>query len=141
MSEPENLWGLEQFEPPTDAVPKQILLDQAEVLERLTERTVFATVKTTRPGHSKFFKDGEDASGYFSHEFIVFSPSLDGYSVRVMTIFHELDIYPCVLESDRVGLNLPCRDERQLRDAIRKVLSHRDTQSMIRSFMALSKVA
>lgn len=77
----ENLWG----ELPAEAqveTPSLILKQQAAVLTRLTKGVLEGQVVTGRQGDT------------FYHELCIVAPTLANYSATVLTIQHDVTLYP-----------------------------------------------
>lgn len=140
MTEPDNLWGTDLFQPADEAVPKQILLDQAAILEKITNRSVFATVESGQEG-GYIEISGDAVFPYWSHRLAVFVPSIESYTVSLLAVCHGIDMYPCKIRAARVRIERDCPGETELRQVIKQVLSDPDTVKIIRALMAQAKAA
>lgn len=87
-----NLWPAEITEI-SEVTPPVIILDQqALMLGNMTKNIVLAEVKT------------EESRGYeFSYSLNIVAPILDNYRYRLLTIWHDIDLYPVIVQ---VGIDI-----------------------------------
>ena len=84
-----NLWPAEITEVSEVTPPVVILEQQASMLGSMTKNIILAEVKT------------EESYNYeFSYSLNIVAPVLDNYRYRLLTIWHNIDLYPVIV---RVG--------------------------------------
>jgi hypothetical protein len=123
----ESLWG---EIPKADDIktPIAILREQAAILGDATNNVLVAEVVPNKRG-----------STMLAHLYIA-APALDNYRFLVLTVEHELELYPLSVE-DETSLYDNCKDETQYKAAVRAILSSDRLRRVIASLLAQSKQA
>ncbi len=120
----ENLWG---DLPGAEDVktPLAFLREQAEQLSSLSTGVLEGTVKSST-----------DFLGRFLHELSIVVPALGGYRYSVVTVRHDLELYP--LTVIREGDEIRAEDADDYVDILRTVLSSDAVRRVIAALLAQS---
>ena len=118
-----NLWG---ELPNVDDIrtPHAILLEQASILEEMTDGLLSARVKRTT----------ED--GKMSSTLQIIAPSLDNYTYTVTNVTHGVELYPARM-LDLVNRTwLECDNERNFSNSLEAILSSDQVRKVIIGLLA-----
>ena len=114
----QDLWGNFQLE--AVRTPLVILREQAAALGPKTQNLVEAEVSTST------FR------GEFRHRFELVVPTFDDYRYDLLTLTHDIEIYPLHLEYPAdTELSRVVSSEDELKEALQKALSSTHTQQII----------
>ena len=118
-----NLWGeLPNFD--DIRTPHAILLEQASILEEMTDGLLSARVKRTT----------ED--GKMSSTLQIIAPSLDNYTYTVTSVTHGVELYPARM-LDLVNRTwLECDNERNFSNSLEGILSSDQVRKVIIGLLA-----
>lgn len=126
MSE-SNLWGdLSNLK--TIRTPKSILVEQADILNQVTQGVIRASVGSGQ------------GSNTLSHSLVLVAPALANYTYTICTVQHSIEIYPCQLFSSASGGWEQCADEADFTTKLATILSSKKTRAIIESLISQSKV-
>jgi hypothetical protein len=124
----ENLWG-DLPTSPEIKPPVTILREQATILSEATNKILIGDVNVT--------KDGP----LFRSQLYIQAPALDNYVYVVLTVQHDIMLYPLKVVDVAKGVLYHCEDESQYRVALRDILSSPHIHRVVASLMAQSQVA
>lgn len=127
MSTVQSLWG----ELPLGKVvrtPAVILREQANQLTELTKGLLEGVVisqksKSTLP---------------FSSRLLIVAPALDGYKFVVMEAYHDLMLYPVIVEDRTDNGQYECDDEEAFVSVVASILSSKAVHTAIASLLSQS---
>jgi N-glycosylase/DNA lyase len=80
--------------------PKEILEQQAKFLPKLTGEIIYAEIRDLTDGDIMF--DQEISGADFSYKFLLKSKFMDKYQFEIMTIFHDISIYPINIRIEKL---------------------------------------
>ncbi len=119
-----NLWGEFDNLPPIKP-PVAILREQAQILEQATKGLLIGKIVP-------YLKDNE-----FEYTFYINAPSLNNYSYYVVTIFHNILLYPALINQKREKDNaIRCEDVENLEIALGKIFSSPEIRKVIAGLLA-----
>lgn len=72
--------------------PKEILEQQAKFLPKLTGEIIYADVRDLTDSELLFESEIEDVD--FAYKFLLKSKFMDKYQFEILTVFHEITVYP-----------------------------------------------
>ena len=120
-SEPPDLWP-ELVAPAEISTPVSILRKQAAVLSAKTRYDLQGDVRT-------------DASGdIFVHRFNIVVPALGNYSYELLTVRHDMQLYPATCYAENEGERVA--SEKELVDWLRGVFASERTKNVLTTLMA-----
>lgn len=122
-----NLWGEIPVES-TIKTPVTILREQATILSDKTSKLLLGEVKQL-----PFPED------IFAYELRVVAPALSNYSYSILSIYHDIKLYPLELMSS--GRSINCHDEDAFYSALEMELSSERVHKVIVSLLSQSKAA
>ncbi|MBB6447598.1 hypothetical protein [Bacillus benzoevorans] len=109
-----NLWPT-SFDEQEAQSPKEILEQQAKFLPTITEEMVFAVLEQIEENLFDSYLYG--LKGDFFYQFLLKSTFLPNYQFRVMTLIHDIAIYPIYLKlEDEIGKELKLEKSVKLND-------------------------
>jgi len=123
--EGEDLWPADLFEE-IPVTPAEVLKRQAAWLGKRTGGLVTAQVR------SEAVKNGE-----FLHSFEIKAPALAGYSHVLLTLRHDIQLYPV---SDG-ATEEEYRDQAELEAYLRRLFGHAATLKLVRTLIAQSRAS
>ncbi|PYS23501.1 MAG: hypothetical protein DMF72_08860 [Acidobacteria bacterium] len=124
----ENLWG--DLPKSGDLrTPVSILREQATILGDQTNNVLVGDVITTQRG------------GNIVSEFEIVAPALDNYRVTVLTISHDMTLYPLLVIRHLGGSNVQCPDETSFIAVLKETLSGKRVHQIVNSLLSQSKAA
>ena len=124
----ENLWG--DLPKSGDLrTPVSILREQATILGDQTNNVLVGDVITTQRG------------GNIVSEFEIVAPALDNYRVTVLTISHDMTLYPLLVIRHLGGGNVQCTDETSFKAVLKETLSGKRVHQIVNSLLSQSKAA
>ncbi len=113
-----NLWGdLSDLE--TVRTPKAILQEQADFLTGATEGALVGNVGVP------FVVVG------FQYSLDVQVPSLNHYVYTILTISHNVNLYPVRVDANATALSVACEDEEQFEETISQILSSKEVKRVL----------
>jgi riboflavin biosynthesis pyrimidine reductase len=122
----ENLWG----DIPTSSdikPPVTILREQATILSEATNKILIGDVTVS--------KDGPQVTSRLFIE----APALDNYVYVVLSVKHDIMLYPLKVVDVATGVLYQCEDEEQYRAALKLILSSPRVHKVVASLIAQSK--
>src|SRR5205807_3389682 len=124
----ENLWG--DLPKSGDLrTPVSILREQATILGDQTNNVLVGDVITTKRG------------GNIVSEFEIVAPALDNYRVTVLTISHDMTLYPLLVIRHLGGSNVQCPDETSFIAVLKETLPGKRVHQIVNSLLSQSKAA
>ncbi len=125
---PNNLWG---DLPAAESLrtPLHMLKEQASILTKLTNGVLEGHVSTTRSGRK------------LDHTLAIIAPALQGYVYLVVTVNHDIAIYPIRIHDDVEGRTFEVKDEAGFTQVIGDILSSQKVKSVIAGLLAQSTSA
>jgi hypothetical protein len=123
-TEPESYWGT-SFADASRSAPKSILVEQAQILGRLTGNRIVADVTQTT------------LSSDFAIYLALHVPAMD-YKYNLLTVTHGVEMYPLRLIShaNPGGHEQVCASDGEFRVALKRTLGSEKTKQIIESLMA-----
>lgn len=119
-----NLWG-ELPETETTRTPLQILNEQASALTQMTNGVLVG-----------FVYEAHQRWKPFAYELGIRAPALNEYSITVLSIYHDLVMYPIqVLDSLRNHRFPDCNDETSFLDALKETLQSPESRKVIAALL------
>jgi len=133
---------------PTDIInsrmraPITILKEQAILLQQKTNGILHAKVRRIL-SESQLQKE----SGNFLYEFLLIAPGLQDYQYSLFTISHEIELYPIVIETDKMiarelgnDNNDPIiiKSEPDYIERLRKIFCTKKTKKIVNAMIAQS---
>lgn len=115
----EDLWG-ELPAPDSSRTPHAILLEQSQLLTKKTDGLLVGRVNRGTTG---------TGSGFYS-VLQIFAPSLQ-YSYNVLTLYHDVTLYPVTVEPSGSAPNLRAENQNDLIAALAHVLSSEQVRKVI----------
>ena len=77
--------------------------------------------------------------GSLTHQLYLVAPALDNYRFLVLTVAHDINIYPCrLLSAVNPGTWVECGDEQDFENKLGTVLSNPKTRRIIESLISQS---
>ncbi len=105
--------------------PRTILLEQAEFLTQATEGSLVAGVDNlTLPGRD------------FRYELNVSVPVLNHYKLAILSVRHNIDLYPIQVQAERPSVDRSCVDEAAFLETLRAILSSSDVRRLLSRLLA-----
>ena len=124
----QDMWG--DFQVQSLRVPVQLLREQAAALGPRTQNLVVAEVSTST--HRDEFR----------HRLELVVPTLDDYRYHLLSLIHDIHLYPLVLDYDSDGRlsagNISSEDE--LNQALHRALSSEKTKRILNSLIGQASV-
>jgi len=121
-----NLWGnLEDLE--IVKTPKDILKEQAGFLTKATKGVLVGNVEEI------------DSRGIFQYDLNVEVPSLNNYVYTVLSIRHEIDLYPVHLINPSVKPPLICKNEEDFIERLGESLSSKRVKTALSRLVSQAK--
>lgn len=124
----ENLWG-DLPTSPEIKPPVTILREQATILSEATNNILIGDVTVSKDGL------------LVRSQLYIQAPALDNYVYLVLTVQHDIMLYPLKIVDIAKGVFYSCEDESQYRTALKDILSSPHTHRVVASLMAQSQVA
>ena len=123
---PKNLWGdLSDLE--IVRTPKDILKEQADFLTRATEGVLVGNV-------------GEiDVRGDFRYDFDVIVPSVNNYTLTLLSIQYGLQLYPVRVSGRAIRVTETCDDEKEFEAVLTKVLSSKEVKLILSRLLSQAR--
>jgi hypothetical protein len=119
-----NLWGdLRNFE--TIRTPKAILEEQARYLTDATGGLLVGNVDPRAQSPSAF-----------AYDLDVQVPSLNNYVYTVLSISHDVDLYPVVIKCSKPIVRLDCEDQQQFEVSIGSILASPEVKHVLSALVA-----
>ena len=112
-----DFWGDFQLE--AVRTPLQILREQAAALGPKTKNLVEAEVISSTTGI------------LFQHRLNLVVPTLDGYRYHLLTLTHDLELFPAALRGPNDPMSQSVASEDELNSALQKALSAEQTKQII----------
>ncbi len=125
---PKNLWA-DLSEVELIRAPKRVLIEQAQYLTQATKGTLVGKVDD----------QSANASSGFRYDLDVRVPALNNYSVTILRIFHDVDLYPVSLIASRPSKNVSCANEAEFEKAIESVLSSSEVKALLSRLLSQLK--
>jgi hypothetical protein len=122
----ENLWG----EIPKQGnlrTPTAILREQASILGEATNNILVADVVVSKK------------SNQFVQTFFVVAPALDNYRISILSVTHDMTLYPLSLMSE--AGNYQCTNEASFKQALKYILSSPRVHQIVDSLLSQSQAA
>ena len=141
----ENLWG-ELPESGQVRIPVTILREQATVLGELTENVLSARVRGLPLPTPDM--PGTISSNRFVYAFDILAPAMQGYSVTLLYMAHDVGIYPVFVfnvlahrgqDPLRERTVEVCKSEENFKEVLRQVLTSENVRNALRLLIAESK--
>src|ERR1044072_4364441 len=130
-----NLWPEDILETKI-TLPKNILLDQANYLSKMSNNILTVEIKTAPALISHENKDTLTANG-LRHEFIIKVPALGNYQLPLLWITHgSLQVYPFQLYSILEESFYEIADEDNFKSVLAKIFSFEKTRNAISYIMS-----
>jgi hypothetical protein len=101
--------------------PRTVLLEQAQYLTEATKGALVGRVDDRTAYVAKGFRYLLD----------VRVPELNNYSVEILWIDHDLELYPARLGASRPNKDISCANESELEQAIESVLSSSEVKTIL----------
>ena len=120
-----DMWGDFQIE--AIRTPVQILREQAAALGPKTRNLVIAEVNTS----ARNVFEGKT----FEHYLTLVVPSLDDYRYLLLSLSHNIELYPVRVESLANDVQIDVASEEQLNEVLQKILSAPKTKNIISSLL------
>ena len=118
-----NLWGdLSALE--TVRTPKELLTEQASTLTEATEGVLRGKV------------DRQGTGPRFAYDLDVYVPVLNNYTYTILTITHELGLYPVRVTSSAPQRSEKCDNEEQFLEVLESILSSKDVKFILSRLMS-----
>ena len=129
-----DMWG--DFQVEAIRTPVQILREQAAALGPKTRNLVVAEVDTN--ARAPRFSYEEKA---FVHQLTLVVPSLDDYRYLLLSLTHDIELYPVRVESLANDVQIDVASEEQLNEVLQKLLSAPKTKNIISSLLGQVSIA
>jgi len=117
MSE-ENLWGEIPLEVKIET-PVSILKAQATALGKLTK------------GYLQGRVIPKTVSSNFIYDFRIVAPALSNYTFHLLTVSHDIGLYPVVIRNQMVGLREECENVEAFKTALKEIFQSQPVKDMI----------
>lgn len=124
-----NLWP--SFDDiPAIRTPKAILVEQGNYLEKSTQNILNAQITTssTATPESKL-----------SHRLRIVAPLLENYSITLLSIEHNVFVYPATLKHSVISKTYNINDEQTLLDSLKEIFNHPSTIDLISKLISQSR--
>ena len=118
-----NLWG-DLSEVERVVTPKEILLEQANVLTQATKGVLVGQVSNNNKS------DG------FSYDLEVCVPALNNYTYTILTVQHQIELYPLRIITNGGGRYMNCASEEEFTSALMNVLSSKEVKRVLSSLLS-----
>ena len=114
-----NMWGdLSDLEPVQS--PKAILQEQAQYLTQATDALLIGEVDSRAADAGKF------------HYYLdIRVPNLNDYIYTVLSIKHDLEIYPITVQSEKPQVSQECNDEERFRAVLKSILGSGEIKKIL----------
>lgn len=130
-----NLWPEDILEKKI-TLPKNILLDQANYLSKMSNNILTVEIKTSPALISTENKDTLTANG-LRHEFIIKVPALGNYQFPLLWIIHgSIQVYPFQLYSILEETFYDIQDEEHFKSVLAKIFSFEKTRNAVSYIMS-----
>ena len=123
-----DMWGDFQLE--AIRTPVQILREQAAALGPKTRNLVIAEVNTSASSPRFDFEEK-----LFTHQLKLVVPSLDDYRFSLLSLSHDIELYPVSFEYLANGVKMDVASEEELNEVLQKFLSAPKTKRIISSLL------
>src|SRR5580704_14983057 len=124
---PENLWGdLSNFE--IVRTPKAILKEQADLLTQATSGVLEGAVN-----------EEESSIKDFRYDLDIRVPTLNRYIYTVLSVHHDLELYPARVRSSSPRVDQECDDEPKFAEVIGFILSSKEIRHILSRLISQSK--
>lgn len=123
---PENFWG-DLPDIGSLRTPSSVLREQAAKLGDLTAHVLEGKVES-----------GTTSDNSFIHELNVVAPLLNEYTLTVVTVYHDLSLYPLRLRTFYDYQLIECKDETKFNEALKRILSAKEVRNAIATLLAQS---
>ena len=129
-SDTHSFWGLDFEEESLEETPRQVLIQQAEVLGEITNDLLRGAVNTRKdPQYSE----------YLLHDFVVVAPRLDGYRFKILQISQPITIYPLEIRGGMLEEEvIECNNIDEFKKYVKEILSSEKTKKVIQSLYVQS---
>jgi len=125
----ENLWGTLP-KPDSVRTPLFLLREQAEILTEATQGVLVGTV-TTIP----------QVGSNLDHYLKIIAPALNHYSFSVVNVSHGMTVYPVTVIDLAQSMGYEVRDEKTLKEILKKILSSEAVHKVVGGLLAQSRDA
>ena len=113
-----NLWGdLSELE--RVVTPKEILLEQASLLTEATKGVLVGQVSNN------------SIYGKFAYDLEVSVPALNNYTYTILTIQHQIELYPVRIITNGFVLSTECGSEKEFISALTDILSSKEVKFVL----------
>ena len=120
-----SFWGLDFEEGSLEETPRQVLIQQAELLGEITDEFLHGVDNT---------RNDPNNSEYLLHDLIVVAPGLDGYRFRILQITQPITIYPLQVRSiSSEDVVFECNTIDDFKKVLKDILSSEKSQNVIKS--------
>jgi hypothetical protein len=106
------------------ASPYSILKEQAEFLATGTGQLLTGEVQKKADGN------------LFIIKFFIRAKALNNYKYSLLTVTHDVHLYPVEVLSSQDPFPKPCRNESEFKDILRNILSSEKTRSVVQALLA-----
>lgn len=117
----ENLWGdlhsIKKVE-----TPKSILVDQANILTKATDGLLEGRI------------DSDAEGDHFSHDLDVIVPSLNNYVYTLITVEHEIELYPTTVTGP--DGEIECQNDEEFKTKLGEVLRSKKVRRVLSSLLS-----
>lgn len=120
---PDNLWGEIEI-PEKIRTPLVILREQASLLGSKTNRLLEGEIEITRINPSDFVA-----------KMNIVAPSLDGYSISVVSMYYGFDFYPLRLRDLLLMKEYKSHNESELITNLETILTSNEVRKIIKSLL------
>ena len=124
-----DLWPDDLNEKSNLIMPLTILREQAAALSQRTNGLVEGYVHTVKAQNGAAFE----------HTFFLVAPSLDNYSVPLLSISHPLGGYPATVRSKHLATAIKASSDKGVVALLRKIFSDPRTKKIVQALIAQSK--
>lgn len=142
----ENLWG--NIEKMDDDIlfPKEILEEQSDILPNLTEGKLYGEVVDYTNDVWEELDEVKETE--FCYRLFIRSRFMENYRFGVLTIFHNIDMYPVYIKADTsIHLELTnkkngflqANSEKEFKKTLASILQSEKVNVVIKSLLRLSK--
>lgn len=127
--------------------PVAILREQATLLEKKTQNVIVGIIKPSYlPRVAVREKYGTDED-LFMYDFVLEVPLLDNYHYNLFTIFHGIDLYPVIINTDEAIkrelsgniYNFTADNEAEFLDLLKRIFNAGRTVTIINSLLSQIK--
>lgn len=130
-SDTHSFWGLDFEEESLEETPRQVLIQQAELLGDITDDFLRGVVITRKDPNN---------SEYLLHDLFVIAPRLDAYRYRILWISQPITIYPLQVRSSLLEEEVfECNDIDNFKEIIMRILSSEKSRRVIKSLYLQSR--